>query len=390
MSQLDKTFPTLDCSICILAPKMAECASHPKINLMTYSEVKSVEGEAPNFKVKVLKKARYVIAEKCTSCGECVEKCPKKVDSEFEMGLGKRKAIYIPFLQAVPRAMTIDPEHCIMIQKGKCGACQKNCKREAIDFDMKDEEVDLDIGAIVVATGFDIWDPTPAKEYGYGTIPNVFTSMEYERMISASGPMAGHIQRRSDGKEPKSIAWIQCVGSRNTQHQVYCCSVCCTQSAKESILSKEHISDVQPYVFYKDIRTYGKGFYEFKERAENTYGVKYVNSDATVKENASNNNPIVVYDVLGKPAEQEVDMVVLAVAMVPRKDTEELGKILGIKIDQYGFLESKDQMFHTMETSKKGIFLAGYCKTPMDIPDSVASAGAAAAKASELVSQGGA
>jgi len=391
MSQLDKTFPTLDCSICILAPKMAECYSHPNIDVMTYSELKGLEGNAPNFKAKVVMKARYVIADKCTGCGECVEKCPKKVDSEFDAALGKRKAIYIPFLQAVPRVMTIDKDNCIYMEKQKCGACKKICKREAIDFEMQDEEVDLDVGAVIVATGFDLWDPSAAKEYGYGTIQNVYTSMEYERMISASGPTTGHIKRRSDGEEPKRIAWIQCVGSRNVQlGQPYCCTVCCTQSAKEAILATEHIKGVEPYIFYKDIRTFGKGFYEFKERAEHVYGVHYMNSDATVKENPDNNNPIVVYDVLGKPAEQEVDMVVLAVAMVPRKDTQDLAKTLGVSVDEFGFLESKDQMLHTMESSKKGIFLAGYCKTPMDIPDSVASAGAAAAKASEIVSQGGA
>jgi heterodisulfide reductase subunit A len=391
MAQLDKTFPTLDCSICILAPKMAECASHPKIKMLTYSEVQSVEGEAPDFKVKVLRKARFVDEEKCTGCGECMEKCPAKVPSEFDMELGERKAIYLPFLQAVPRVATIDKEHCIyFVKDGKCGACKKLCQAEAIDFDMKDETVELDVGAIVVATGFDIWDPSAAKEYGYGSSPNVFTSLEFERMISASGPTGGHIKRRSDDKEPKSIAWIQCVGSRNPQAgQPYCCSVCCTISTKQSILAKEHNSETKTNIFFKDIRTFGKGFYEFKERAQHTYGTNYVNSDATVEENPSTNNPIVVYDVLGKPQRLEVEMVVLAVAMVPRAGTKEMADMLGITVDEFGFLGSKDLMLDTLKTSKKGIFLAGYCKTPMDIPDSIASASAAAAMSSEILPGGG-
>ncbi len=389
MAQLDKTFPTLDCSICILAPKMAECYNHPNINVLTYSEVKSVEGEAPDFKVQILKKARYVREEKCTGCGDCVEKCPTKVPNSFDEGLGMRKAIFIPFLQAVPRVMTIDREHCLKLTQGKCGACAKRCKREAIDYEMKDELLEVDVGAIIVATGFDTWDPTLSKEYGFKQYPNVYTALEYERMISAAGPSQGHITRRSDGKEPKSIAWIQCVGSRNVQlGQPYCCSVCCTQSTKEAILCREHIPDGKPYIFFKDLRTFGKGYYEFKKRAEKDYGVTYINSDATVQP-ADNGNLFVVYDIDGRPAKLEVDMVILAVAMIPRKDTRELAKVLGIGLDQYGFYQPKDLIFRALESSRTGILLAGYCKTPMDIPDSVASASAAAAKASEVIFKGG-
>jgi len=390
MSQLDKTFPTLDCSICILAPKMAECFTHSNINVLTYSEVKSIEGEAPNFKVRVLKKARYVAEDKCTGCGECVQKCPTKVPNEFDMNLCLRKAIYIPFLQAVPRVMTIDREHCLKLTKDKCGVCKKVCKREAIDYEMKDELIEFDVGAVIVATGFDMWDPSNAKEYGYKAFPNVFSSLEFERMLNAAGPTGGHIQRRSDAKSPKSIAWIQCVGSRNVQlGQPYCCSICCTQSAKEAMLAREHDPETKTYIFYKDIRTFGKGFYEFKERAEHDYGVNYINSDATVQENSQNQNVIVVYDVEGKPQRLEVDMVVLAVAMIPRAETPQLAKDLGIPLDQYGYFETVDMLFRTMETKRKGVFIAGYCKSPMDIPDSIYSASAAAAKASEFLFTGG-
>jgi heterodisulfide reductase subunit A len=390
MAQLDKTFPTLDCSICILAPKMAECYAHENINVLTYSEIKSIEGEAPNFKVQVLKKARYVKEEACTGCGECVAKCPTKVPSEFDMGLSERKAIYIPFLQAVPRVMTIDREHCLKMTKDKCGACKKICKREAIDYDMKDEVLEFNVGAIIVATGFDVWDPTSAKEYGYHTIKNVFTSLEFERMLNAAGPTKGQLLRRSDDQHPKSIAWIQCVGSRNIQlGHPYCCSVCCTQSAKEAILSKEHDPNTHTYIFYKDIRTFGKGFYEFKERAEHDYKATFIHSDATVQENPDNNNVIVTYDEVGKLRHLEVDMVVLAVAMIPRFDTSELAKILGIDLDKFGYYETQDMMFHTIETRKRGIYIAGYCKSPMDIPDSISSASAAAAKASEFLAMNG-
>ena len=390
MAQLDKTFPTLDCSICILAPKMAECYTHHNINVLTYSEVQSVEGEAPNFKVRVLKKARYVVEDKCTGCGECVQKCPTKIPCEFDMGLGVRKAIYIPFLQAVPRVMTIDREHCLKLTKDKCGACNKVCAREAIDYDMKDEVLEFDVGGIIVATGFDVWDPSSAKEYGYRSIPNVFTSLEYERMLNAAGPTGGHIRRRSDGKSPKTIAWIQCVGSRNVQiGHPYCCSVCCTQSAKEAMLSREHDPETNTYIFYKDIRTFGKGFYEFKKRAEIDYGVTYIHSDATVQANPKNDNVVVVYDEGGKPQTLEVDMVVLAVAMIPRLDTPELAKVLGITLDEYGYFETIDMMFHTIETKRKGVYIAGYCKSPMDIPDSISYASAAAGKASEFLVTGG-
>ena len=392
MAQLDKTFPTNDCSICILAPKMADCFGHPNTNVITYAEVVGVEGKVGEFKVKVLKKSRYVDEAKCTGCNECLEKCPVKVPDEFEMGLKTRKAIYMPFMQAVPRVMTIDKDNCIKLTKDKCGNCLKACKREAIDYEMKDQVLEIEVGAIIVATGFDVWDPTSSSEYGYGKYPNVFTAMEYERMINAAGPTHGHIKRRSDDERPKKMAFIQCVGSRNPQvGHPYCCAVCCMHSTKEAMLAREHYDDIESVVFYKDMRTCGKGFYEYVERAKRDYGVRYVNSDATVQENPETHNPIVVYDVGGTQQSEEVDLVVLATTLVPRKESLEVAKMLGVKTDEFGFLEASDHVLDPSRTVVPGVYLAGYVAGPADIPESVAQGSSAAAKAAEaLVQSGGA
>jgi heterodisulfide reductase subunit A len=390
MAQLDKTFPTNDCSICILAPKMADCHGHDNIKVMTYSEVKGIKGEAGNYEVTVERKARHVNEEKCTGCGDCMAKCPVKVPNEFDMGLGMRKAIYLPFLQAVPRIMTIDEENCIYFKKGKCKLCEKTCKIEAIEFDRGAEEMKLNVGAVIVATGYDVWDPSNAKEYGYGKIQNVFTAMEFERMINAAGPTGGHIQRRSDGERPKKIGFIQCVGSRNPQlDHPYCCSVCCMHSTKEAILAREHHDDMESFIFYKDMRTFGKGFNEYMERGKSEYGITYINSDATVDENPDNHNPIVVYDVAGKQEKKEVDMVILATTLVPRAGAKELADLLGIGIDEFGFYESVDKLLNPVDTKRPGIYLAGYCHEPMDIPEAVAQASGAAARAAELLSTKG-
>ena len=386
MAQLDKTFPTNDCSICILAPKMADCFGHENIKVMTYSEVKDVEGKAGNYDVTVLRKARHVKEDICTGCGDCNAKCPVKVPNEFDMNLGMRKAIYLPFLQAVPRIMTIDEENCIFFKKGKCRLCEKQCKIGAIDFDSEPEDVKLNVGAIIVATGYDLWDPSPAKEYGYGKIPNVFTAMEFERMINASGPTGGHIQRRSDGERPIRIGFIQCVGSRNPQlDHPYCCSVCCMHSTKEAILAREHHEDMESFIFYKDLRTFGKGFNEYMERGKSDYGIAYINSDGTVDENQDNHNPIVVYDVAGKQEKKEVDMVVLATTLIPRKGAAELAKMLKIDSDEFGFYTSADKIVSPVDTKRPGIFVAGYCNEPMDIPEAVTQASGAAARAAEIL-----
>lgn len=387
MAQLDKTFPTNDCSICILAPKMADCYGHPNINVLTYSELVGLEGQKGRFKARVLKKARYVDEEKCTGCGDCLQKCPTKgIPSEFEMGLATRRAIYMPFLQAVPRVATIDREHCKQLLEGKCGVCKKVCKRDAIDYEMKDAILEFEVGSVVVATGFDVWNPSVATEYGYGRFPNVYTAMEYERIINAAGPTGGHIKRRSDGAEPKTIAFVQCVGSRNVQlNHPYCCAVCCMHSTKEAMLAKEHKEDVKTTIFYKDMRSCAKGFYEYVVRAQRDYGVEYINSDGTIQEETENRNPIVSYDVAGRPVRREFDMVVLATSLVPRPASAELAKVLGVEVDEFGFIRSKDRVMAPVDTMVPGIYVAGYCAGPADIPESVAQGSAAAARAVEAL-----
>jgi len=293
-------------------------------------------------------------------------------------------------MQAVPRVMTIDKENCIMITKGKCGNCKKACKREAINFEMKDQMLEIEVGSIIVATGFDSWNPTTSTEYGYGRYPNVYTALEYERMINAAGPTHGHIERRSDKKRPTKMAFIQCVGSRNPQvGHPYCCAVCCMHSTKEAMLAREHHDDMESTIFYKDMRACAKGFWEYIERAKRDYGVRYLNSDATVQENPENHNPIVVYDVGGRQQSEEFDMVVLATALIPRKETLELAKILGLKADEFGFLESSDRILGMGRTNVPGVFLAGYAAGPADIPESVAQGSSAAAKAVEAMALAG-
>ncbi len=268
----------------------------------------------------------------------------------------------------------------------QCHECIKVCKPEAINYDQKDEIMEVNVGAIIVATGFDVWDPTEAQEYGYPKYPNVYTAMEFERLINAAGPTSGHILRRSDGERPKRLGFIQCVGSRNPQlGHPYCCSVCCMHSTKEATLAHEHHDDIESTIFYKDLRTFGKGFNEYMERAKRDYAVTYINSDGTVKENPANHNPIIVYDVGGRPQEKEFDIVILATTLIPRKEAKDLAKKLGIKINEFGFFESTDKLFSAVDTNRSGIYLAGYCNEPMDIPEAVAQASGAAERAAEVV-----
>ncbi len=268
----------------------------------------------------------------------------------------------------------------------ECMECVKACEPDAIVHDMEDRYEKLNVEAIILATGFDVWDPSGATEYGYGKYPNIYTAMEFERLISASGPTGGHLQRRSDGERPKRIGFIQCVGSRNPQlgHD-YCCSVCCMHATKEALLANEHHDDIESFIFYKDLRAFGKGFFEYTERAKRDYKVTYINSDATVENNPENNNPIVVYDVAGRPEKKEVDMVVLATTLVPSEGTKALAEVLGIDQDQFGFFECGANIFHPTETTRRGVFIAGYCAEPMDIPESVAQASGAAAGAAEII-----
>jgi len=387
MAQLDKTFPTMDCSICILAPKMIECLRHVNIKLLTCSEVKEVAGSAGNFKVKVLKHPRFVNADKCTGCGSCTEKCPVKVPSEFDMGMGTRKAIYMPFPQAVPRITMIDKDHCLYFQKGVCRVCEKFCPADAINFDQKTEEVTLDVSSVILATGLELYDPASISEYGYKRYKNVLLSLEFERLINASGPTRGELLRPSDNKHPRRIVFIQCVGSRTSQKGFpYCSSVCCMYATKEAILIREHEPECEVYILYLDLRVFGKRFQEFVSRAKDEWGVKYVNGRvSTVIENPVTRNLWVRYENImeGKIEELHTDLVVLCPALIPREDNKLLARIFGLELDEYGFLKTRDPLLMSVETNMEGIFVCGYCQAPKDISESVTQASAAAARAAE-------
>ena len=393
MAQLDKTFPTMDCSICILAPKMADCYDHPNIDLLTYSEVMGVEGAAPNFRVKVLRHARHVDEDKCTGCVKCTEVCrlKERIPNDFDLGLRKRGAIYLPFLQAVPRIMTIDKERCIYLTKGKCGekpACKEACERGAINFEQKDEVIELNVGAIIVAVGFDVYEPREMFEYGYGKYANVHTAMEYERLICASGPTGGHLEVEPTKEHPKKIVFIQCVGSRDLRRNPFCSSVCCMHATKEALLVKEHYEDTEPYILYTDMRAVGKGFEEFVERAQKEYGVRYICArPGLITEDSQTKKLTVWYEdhSRGGATSLEADMVILSTALIPRRGTLELAKVLGIDVDEHGFFKVRDPVMKPVESTRDGIFIAGYCETPKDIPESVAQASGAAAKACEIL-----
>ncbi len=391
MAQLDKTFPTNDCSLCILAPKMVEVFRHPNIELLTYHEVTKVEGEAGNFEVTVLKKPRYVDESKCKGCGNCAEKCPAekllKIPDEFNMGLKTRSAIYIPFPQAVPPIYLIDPETCLYLTKGKCGTCKKRCEVGAIDYEMKPEYRKIMVGAIVVVTGFEQFDPNKIPRYGYN-YQNVVTGLEFERIMCASGPYRGEILRPSDQQHPHTIALISCVGSRDAREGVpYCSSVCCMYLAKECIITKEHAPDVDCVVFKSDVRAYGKGFNEFIQRAQKEYGVKYIDGRVSlIEEDPETQDLIIYYEDMatGKSVEFMANLVVLATALIPSEGTEELAKVLGVNIDHRKFFTELSELAPS-ETNRPGIFICGYGQAPKDIPESVADASSAAGKVAELL-----
>jgi len=385
MAQLDKTFPTNDCSICILSPKMIECFHSPNVTFHTLTEVKSVSREGSSFSVKLIKKARYVNESLCTGCGRCVEKCPMRVPDEFDMGLGKRRAIYFQYLQGLPSVATIDRDHCLYFKRGTCRICEKTCDIGAIDFEQQDTEVSLNVGSIVVATGYRPMDPSSIGQYGYGRYADVITALEFERLISASGPTAGHLERPSDGVPPRTIAFIQCVGSRDVRNSRYCSQVCCMHSTKEAILTREHDPETQAYVFYADLRAAGKGFRRYVARAESEYGVKYVRGRvAEVREDGERNLLLRFEDVeSSETGNLAVDLVVLATCLLPSAGAEELARVLGLEIDEYGFFKTRGQT--STCTSRDGVYACGYCAGPVDISESVTQAGAAAARAAEYV-----
>jgi heterodisulfide reductase subunit A len=384
MAQLDKTFPTNDCSTCILSPKMVDCARHPNIILHTYAQVQEVTGEAGSFCVRVLQRARYVNEELCTGCGDCALKCPRKVPDAFNMGLSERRAIYLYFPQAVPMVMTIDAEHCTYLTRGKCGLCQKICQAGAIDFEQQDQELALEVDAIILATGYDFYDPTAIGQYHYHHYPNVITALEYERLINASGPTEGQMLRPSDGQPAKRIGFIQCTGSRHVRHNRYCSTVCCVHSTKEAVLAWEHDHDARSYVFFTDLRGSGKGFREYMNRAGRNYGVTYVHGRVAQILEDDGHNPIIKYEdpKTLRPRRMTVDLAVLATSLVPRHDAPALAGILGIELDDFGFV--KTAPFVPTDTSRPGIVACGCCLGPVDIPQSVSQASAAAARAAEV------
>jgi len=392
MIQFDKTFPTLDCSACILTPKMTSVGMHPYIELMTYSEVEEISGFIGNFKAKIRKKARYVDEDKCNGCGVCIEKCPWKADSEFDMGLGQRKAIYTPFAQAVPNIPVIDAEHCAYFLKGKCRACEKFCELEAIDFEQVDQIVEIEVGNIIVATGYDPFDPTPITQYGYGKFDNVYTGLEFERICNAVGPTSGKIVLK-DGSEPKSVAILHCVGSRDENFHEYCSRVCCMYALKYSHLIKER-TDAEVYQMYIDMRCFGKAYEEFYKRLSEE-GVNFVRgkmaevTDMAINEDEEGKLIVCGEDtLLCKTIRVPVDMVILATALEPRADVSEVAKLVGISQSADGFFLERHPKLDPVATMTDGVFIAGCCQGPKDIPDTVAQASAAATRVLALISKG--
>lgn len=387
MAQLDKTFTTLDCSACILTPKMVEISRLKNIKIYTYSEIEEVSGFIGNFKVKIRKRAKSIDSEKCTGCGLCLEKCPVKVPSEFNMELGVRGAIYIPFPQAIPRIPVIDRENCLYFTKKRCGLCKKACTRDAIDYEQSDEIITVDVGVIIVATGFSLFDYLAYGEYGGGRFKDVIPALSFERLINASGPTSGHIKRPSDNKEPKSVVFIQCVGCRDDAKGIpYCGRFCCMYTAKQAILLKEHIPDCEVCVFYIDIRAGGKGYEEFVEKAKMQYAISYIRGRVSRIYQKHDRLIVKGADTLaGIPLEVEADMVVLANGAVSQPDSKNLAQILRIPYNEYGFFTELHPKLAPVETTTGGIFLAGACQFPKDIPDAVQSAGAASSKALSLL-----
>ena len=379
MAKLDKTFPTLDCSACILTPKMVEVIRHPDIKLLTYSEVSEISGTAGDFTVKIIKKPRYVKEDECSGCGLCAQHCPVEVPNEFDMGRGVRNAIYVPFPQAIPLVYTIDIENCI-----KCRACEKICDRGAIDFNQEPDEIELKVRSVVISTGYELFDAKKYTRYGYRRYPNVLVALELERLINASGPTLGHLLRLSDGKIPKKIAFLQCVGSRDEKMGVpYCSRICCMYAMKNAILIKEHHPDTEVTIYYTDIRAFGKGFAEFYDMAEDRFDVNFVRGKVgEILEDPETKNLIIRVENTETEEflEEEYDMVVLSSGIVPIKPEKWINQ-LGVTTSEDGFFTLVAPNSESTDTNIPGIVLAGTSAGPMDIPDSVAHASAAAMRA---------
>ena len=390
MAKLDKTFPTVDCSSCILGPKMVDVSMHPNITLYAATEIEDMAGYVGNFSVQLRKKATYVDWDKCTGCGQCMEKCPsKKSFDKFNEGIATTTAINIPFPQAIPKRAAIDPDYCLQFTKGKCGVCAKICPTEAINYEMKDEFVTEEVGAVIVASGYDLFDHSKYGEYGGGRYKDVITSMQYERLLNASGPTGGHIKRPSDGREPKKVVFVQCVGSRDKSvDRPYCSGFCCMYTAKQAILTRDHIPDSESYIFYMDIRAPGKQYDEFTRRAIEVYGARYIRG--RVSQIYPHGDVLIVRGVdtlMGTQVEVEADLVVLAVGAECSHGARDLAEKLRISYDAYGFYMESHPKLKPVETNTAGIYLAGACQGAKDIPASVGQGSAAAAKVLALFSR---
>ncbi|HLF00375.1 MAG TPA: CoB--CoM heterodisulfide reductase iron-sulfur subunit A family protein, partial [Anaerolineales bacterium] len=386
MAQFDKTFPTLDCSACILTPKMVSAGTHPHVQLFTWSEVVDVSGCVGSFVVTIKKKARFVNTDLCTGCGICQEKCPKKVvDEVYEAGLGYRKAVYAPFPQAVPKFPVIDKPNCTFFQKGTCRACEKFCPTNAIDFNQKDELISLEVGNIILATGYDIFDARRIPHYGYGRLANVFTSLEFERLSNAAGPTNGNIVLRDGKTMPKTVGIVHCVGSRDRNYNNYCSAICCMQSLKFAHLVKER-TGATVYNFYIDMRTPAKAYDEFYQRVleEGTLFVRGRVAEVTDAARLPGEEGKLIIQaedtLVGKQRRIPVDMVILSVGLQPRHDSKEAAKLFGISCSADSWFIEKHPKLDPVATMTEGVFIAGCCTGPKDIPNSVAQGAAAAAR----------
>jgi heterodisulfide reductase subunit A len=378
MAQLDKTFPTNDCAMCILSPKLVELSKHPNINLLTNTELLALEGEAPRFTAHVRKQPRYVDEAKCTGCGICTTKCPVRLPDPYNKGLSKTRCIRIPFPQAVPAVPIVDASHCLYLTRGKCGVCKKLCQADAIDYDQKPEDVEIEVGAAILALGSDEFEATLKDEYGYHTFPNVVTSIELERLLSASGPTQGHVQRPSDGKEPARVAFLQCVGSRDMQiGNDYCSAICCMQAAKDSIILTEHLRGLESTVFCMDIRAYGKGFDRFVDRATHEHDARFLRARvSSVEVDPDTENLVVRYNTEdGRLVEESFDLLVLSVGMCASESVRQTIRRLRLETDEHGFVTTST--FSPVESSRRGVFVCGTASGPKDIPESVVQASGA-------------
>ena len=380
MPMLDKTFPTNDCSMCIMSPKLVECGRHRNIEILTLSEIIGLKGTPGDFQVTIKKHPRYVDTETCLGCGSCSEACPQEVPNEFNQGLGLRKAIYKPYPQAFPNAYVIDHENCL-----ECGSCEEVCPVAAINYEMEEEEIVVQVGAIILCPGFELFDAELRGEYGYGIHDNVINSIQFERMLSASGPSQGHVQRPSDGKEPKKIAFIQCVGSRDQCNQSYCSAVCCMYATKEAIIAREHVPGLESTIFAIDVRVFGKNFERYYNRAKDDYSVRYLKCMiSSVKELQQSKDLRLRYrSPEGSMVEEDFDMVVLSVGMKPATDAVKLAEVMGLELNRYNFCKMKD--LSGTESTRTGVYVAGTFSGPKDIPETVTQAIASAGDAATFL-----